>query len=144
MAQEQQAGGKPRVARLLLCHALRWPGGSHEMGSVISNGRSFSMEADGLAVEWPEHRADLSAEMCAALRVKAGGYDLSDGAEQTPVMWVNAIDRPPIRSNNGPAAPHLSAAHAQARLLLAVAQRTRRRPSRTFAAASLATCTRTG
>ena len=109
MAQEQlqlagrdeEGGGKRRVARALLYHAMRRPKGNNGLkpkdeNRAIQKGGKFSLEADGVAVQWPEHRADMSAELCEAYGVKAGGYDISDGAEHVPVMWVNEMDGPPL------------------------------------------------
>eukprot|EP00908_Phaeocystis_cordata_P012826 Transcript_23821.p1 GENE.Transcript_23821~~Transcript_23821.p1 ORF type:complete len:489 (+),score=120.68 Transcript_23821:94-1467(+) len=108
MAQEQlqlagrdeEGGGKRRVARALLYHAMRRPKGNNGLkpkdeNRAIQKGGKFSLEADGVAVQWPEHRADMSAELCEAYGVKAGGYDISDGAEHVPVMWVNEMDEAP-------------------------------------------------
>ena len=86
--QAFEDGGKRRVVRVLLLHYLRMQP-YEKLWKVVKNG---GVKAGGHTVQWPSVPKDFPPEMCAAQGVKAGGFDLSDGAEVVPVQWVNEVD----------------------------------------------------
>ena len=92
-------GGTLRCVRVLLLHCMRQQRFRHLRYKVK---KPFTKEPDlvvdgeeggeKVRVVWPKTPRDYSPEMCEAKGCKAGGFDISDGAEPQPVEWVNAVD----------------------------------------------------